>query len=246
MPRHHHQLHLDFHTHGGARRGAGRPPGPRPSVQHRARPHFRSRRPIHITLRLRREVGSLRRRHVYDAFWRAWSQLRAELGLRLVHYSVQYDHIHLIVEADSKSALSRGMQGVSIRTARALNRVLGRRGPVFADRYHAHVLGTPREARNVLVYVLNNRRRHARRRGVELGAGFDPYSSAVWFDGWKEGPLRWPKSVERAPPVAPARTWLLRTGWRRHGALALCEVPGGPAPRPAGKPIPKRTSGRVY
>jgi len=80
-----------------------------------------------------------------------------------------------------------------------------------------------------VVFVLNNRRRHARRRGVELGAGFDPYSSAVWFDGWKEGPLRWPMSVERAPPVAPPRTWLLRTGWRRHGALALCEVPGGPA-----------------
>jgi REP element-mobilizing transposase RayT len=212
-------------------------------VRHRARPHFRSRRPIHITLRLRREVGSLRRRHVYDAFWRAWSQLRAELGLRLVHYSVQYDHIHLIVEADSKSALSRGMQGVTIRTARALNRVLGRRGPVFADRYHAHALATPREVRNALVYVINNRRRHARQRGVELGAGFDPYSSAVWFDGWKEGPLRWPKSVQRAPPVRPARTWLLRTGWRRHGALALCEVPGGPARRRAGKRIPEANSG---
>jgi hypothetical protein len=121
-----------------------------------------------------------------------------------------------------------------------LNQVLGRRGPVFADRYHARALGTPREARNALVYVLQNRRSHARRRGVELAAGFDPYSSAVWFDGWKEGRLRWPISVERAPPVAPARTWLLTTGWRRYGAIALGEVPVGPAhavARRAGKRI---------
>ena len=192
-------------------------------MRHRQRPELSARHPVHITLRLRRELGSLRRRQVYTAIWSAWSRLSAELGLRLVHFSIQYDHIHLIVEVEGKDSLSRGMQGLSIRTARALNRTLRRSGRVFADRYHARALTSPREVRNALVYVLNNRAHHTR---TELAQGFDPYSSAVWFEGWKEGPQRWPKPVPRAPPVMPPRTWLLTNGWRRLPAPSLREVPG--------------------
>jgi REP element-mobilizing transposase RayT len=221
------QLPLEYRTHGGKREGAGRPRGPRPNVRHRRRPALAPRHPIHVTLRLRRELGSLRRRTVYSAFWSAWVRLRRELGLRLVHYSIQHDHIHLIVEIDDRASLSRGMQGLAIRTARALNRTLRRSGRVFADRFHARALTTPREVRNALVYVLNNKRHHAHDRGVQLGPGFDPYSSAVWFAGWKEGPQRWPKPIPRPPPVVPATTWLLRSGWARHAAPSFGEIPGG-------------------
>ena len=227
------QLPLTFRTHGGRRPGAGRPAGPRPNVRHRARPELSRRHPVHVTLRLRRELGSLRRRHCYSALWTAWSQVSSELGLRLVHYSVQYDHIHLIVEIESKMALSRGMQGVMIRMARALNRVLGRRGAVFSDRYHARALRTPREIKNALVHVLNNRLHHTRER--VLRAGFDPYSSAVWFEGWREGVQHWPKASARPPPVVAPRTWLLAKSWTLHSAPSLTDVPGSPrAPnRPA-------------
>jgi REP element-mobilizing transposase RayT len=224
------QLPLTLRTHGGRRRGAGRPAGPRPNVRHRARPELFSRHPVHVTLRLRRELGSLRRRNTYSALWKAWSQVSSELGLRLVHYSVQFDHIHLIVEIASKMGLSRGMQGLMIRMARALNRVLGRRGAVFSDRYHARALGTPREIKNALVYVLNNRLHHTRvptRRAV-----FDPYSSAVWFEGWREGLQSWPKAEARPPPVVAPSTWLLAQSWKRHPAPSLTDVPGSARARP--------------
>jgi len=222
------QLAFAFRTRGGARSGAGRKPkGARAGVPHRVRERLAARHPVHVTLRLRHELGSLRSRLAYRALWSAWAAVRPALGLRLVHYSVQHDHVHLIVEVLGTTALSRGMQGLCIRMAKALNRALRRRGSVFMDRYHAHVLRTPREVRNALIYVINNHRHHAAQRGVELGPGFDVFSSAVWFDGWLEGRQRWPKPATGPPPVSPAQTWLLAVGHRRYPPPALAEVPGG-------------------
>ena len=221
------QLGFSFRTRGGFRRGAGRKPkGARAGVPHRVREPLAGRHPVHVTLRLRRELGSLRSRLAYRAFWAAWAAVRPGLGLRLVHYSVQHDHVHLIVEVQGTPALSRGMQGLCIRMARALNRALGRRGSVFTDRYHAHALRTLREVRNALVYVINNHRHHAAERGVVLGPGFDVFSSAVWFDAWREGLQRWPKPETGPPPVSPAQTWLLTVGHRRYPAPSITDVPG--------------------
>jgi len=101
---------------------------------------------------------------------------------RVVHYSLQSNHVHLVVEAAHRAALARGMVAVGSRLARAVNRVFGRRGPVLADRYHLRVLKTPREVRNALRYVLLNARRHASRLSGKVL--LDPASSARWFDGW--------------------------------------------------------------
>jgi hypothetical protein len=95
---------------------------------------------------------------------------------------LQANHAHLLVEADDRSALARGMIAVGARLARAVNRVFRRSGPVLADRYHVRALKTPREVRNALRYVLLNARHHASRL---MGGVFDPASSARWFDGWK-------------------------------------------------------------
>jgi hypothetical protein len=140
---------------------------------------------------------------------------------RLVHYSIQGNHAHLIVEADDEAALGRGMKALGARLARAVNRVFGRIGPVLADRYHAHVLHTPREVRNALAYVLMNARHHAARAGRTLSraAGLDPASSARWFAGWHRPMALAEPSSRAAPPVAKARTWLLANGWMRGGGL---------------------------
>ncbi|WP_394831324.1 transposase [Pendulispora rubella] len=149
---------------------------------------------------------------------------RAEF--RVVQFSVQYDHIHLIVEGHDKESLSRGMRGLSIRLARAINRGLLRRGPVWKGRYHAHPLTRPREVRNALLYVLMNHRKHG-----ASPAWLDPRSSAVWFDGWRRDALFEPALRDLdwvaglTPPVRPARTWLVREGWRRHGLLGIDEGP---------------------
>ncbi|HSQ63983.1 MAG TPA: transposase [Polyangiaceae bacterium] len=141
-------------------------------------------------------------------------------AFRVLHFSVQRDHLHLIVEAQDGSTLARGMQGLGVRVARTVNRLLRARGPVFRERFHSHELRTPREVRNALVYVLMNFKKHARMHGDELG--IDAFSSAPWFDGFREaiGP---PREVER--PVVAARTWLGSAGWRRRALVSLDELP---------------------
>jgi REP element-mobilizing transposase RayT len=230
------QLPLSFRQHGGRRAGAGRKPGPgRGNVRHRARAKLASRFPVLVTLRAERGVGNLRRKRAFRPIERAFGDVAvaAEAGapFRVVHYSVQRDHIHLLVEAKGRTALSRGMQGLGIRVAKALNGALGRRrGRVWADRYHDRVLRTPREVRHALAYTLQNARKHgvapprASRRWV------DPCSSAAWFDGWR-GPIVVPPGAARSratgPPVASPHTWLLRVGWRRHGLLVPWRGAGG-------------------
>ena len=73
-------------------------------------------------------------------------------GFRVCHYSIQRDHLHLLVESDGKEALGREMKSIAARLARAVNRVFGRRGPVLFGRYHLRALRTPREVRNALAY----------------------------------------------------------------------------------------------
>jgi hypothetical protein len=153
-------------------------------------------------------------------------------GFRLVHYSLQGTHAHLIVEAQDRDALGRGMKAIGARLARAVNRIAGRTGPVLADRYHSRLLPTPREVHGALRYVLLNARHHASKAGATLGARvrLDPASSARWFDGWKRGAPSSHHDARAAaadqPPVARARTWLLAVGWRRHGLLDPAAVPG--------------------
>jgi hypothetical protein len=139
----------------------------------------------------------------------------------------------MIVEAASTFDLASGMKALGSRLARAVNRVFARRGAVLSDRYHAHVLRTPREVRNALAYVLLNARRHAGklgRRPSRRGVVIDPASSGRWFEGWRTPVVR---GASDPPAVAAALTWLLRIGWRRAGLIEPREVPGGVAASPA-------------
>jgi REP element-mobilizing transposase RayT len=145
---------------------------------------------------------------------------------RLVHYTIQTNHVHMIVEAASALDLASGMKSLGSRLARAANRVFGRRGRALADRFHLHVLRTPREVRNAIAYVLLNARRHAAKLGGPLWetVRIDPASSGRWFEGWRTIPSN--SVMLDRPAVATARTWLLRIGWRRAGLIDPQEVPG--------------------
>ena len=149
---------------------------------------------------------------------------------RLVHYSIQNDHLHLVVEADDRRALSRGMKGLLVRAARALNRLWRRRGPVFGDRYHLHVLRSPREAHHALAYVLNNARKHVRHIGHV--AYSDVTSSGESFDGWTEPVTMYRSLGDDTEPWTQVRawTWLARVGWRKRGLISPFAVPGGKPP----------------
>ncbi len=143
----------------------------------------------------------------------------ARTAFRLVHYSLQDNHAHLLVEARDRDALGRGMKAIAARLARAVNRVAGRRGPVLKDRYHHRVLPTPREVHRALRYVLLNAQRHSKTPRFAGTVTFDPSSSARWFDGWKRGSASSKAGSAERPAVARARTWLLAVGWRRYGLL---------------------------
>jgi hypothetical protein len=148
---------------------------------------------------------------------------------RLVHYSFQSNHVHIIVEAASAFDLASGMKAIGSRLARAVNRAFARHGAVLADRYHVRALRTPREVRNALAYVLLNARRHAAKVGRRLSTRdpmVDPASSGRWFEGWRTPAAR---ATSDPPAVAAALTWLLRIGWRRAGLTEPWEIPGGVA-----------------
>src|SRR5262249_55437011 len=183
------------------------------NVPHRRRPDHAPNHPVHVTLRVRHDVPRLRHRKLYAALRAGFRGGRDRFGFRLIHYSVRSKHIQLICEAEDRRALTRGMQGLNIRLAKRLNRAMGRRGPVFADRYSARDVKTPRETRLALRRVLVY---HARHR--VSAAGPDGYSSGVAFDGWKY-PVRDMRLLGSADAttVVPPRTWLLTVGWRVFG-----------------------------
>ena len=214
--------------------GPGRTPTRKGTwVKHRARPWHDKNHPVHVTLKVRRGIPNLRAHRVSKVIGeglrlaatsgRAKKRARRET-FRVIHFSIQPNHLHLIVEATSKTALARGMQGLASGLARRVNRELRRRGSLFADRYHAHALASPTEVRNAIVYVLKNFEKHPEPipdRGTEPQHGIDPVSSARWFAGWAE-PMAPPL---RPAPVAEALTWLLRAGWKRSGLIHRHEHP---------------------
>ena len=216
------------HTWGGRRAGAGRKPATqgRPGPRHRRRTEHDRRHPVHVTLRARPAVPPLRSNAAFAALTQSLAR-SSRRSFRVTQFSVQTDHIHLIAEADSATALSRGVQGLAVRAARAVNRAHHRRGPLWIHRYHAHALRTPREVRHALVYVLLNFRKHLR-----AAPGIDPRSSGPWFDGWTHVP----DVPLTAPPVVSPRTWLASQGWRRAGGAIDCgEAPAGMSRRAATK-----------
>ena len=204
---------------GGRRKGAGpKPKSGRAGVRHSRRVHFAEELPAHVTLKLREGLPTLRKPREYQVILGAFLAASERDDFRVVHHSVQGDHMHLIVEADGRRALSLGMQGLGIRIARRLNRLWQRTGKVFADRYHDRILRSPREVIRVLNYVLNNARKH----GWSY-AGVDGYCSGRWFAGVR-------KALRRlVPEQLRPKTWLLAESWRRF-------FPFAPSPPAASSP----------
>jgi REP element-mobilizing transposase RayT len=181
------QLDLEFRPWGGRRRGAGRPQiHRRCSEAHRTREVFPARSPVHVTLRVVDGIGTLRCVTAYHAIRTAMEAIHGREGFRVVHASIQHDHLHLLNEADDRMALGRGMQALQISIAHHLKATLPYRheGRVFIDRYHPEIIDTPTQAHHALAYVLLNWRKHDQDRGVAWR--LDPYSSAISFTGFAE------------------------------------------------------------
>ena len=221
---------------GGKRTGAGRPRAlGRRRNWVRVRAALSKNTPVHVTLRVVKAVGGLRRRRGYHAIRKAIQTTWRRSDFRVVHVSIQREHIHLICEADDKLALGRGMKALQVSAAHHLNAAVSldrgervsRKGTVFPERYFVQPLKTPRQVRNAIAYVLNNWRRHREDlEGTFHSAQLDPYASGVLFDGWdRPYPFIPPETFVPLGTVRP-QTWLLEHGWRRHSAIDPREVPG--------------------
>jgi REP element-mobilizing transposase RayT len=233
---------LLFQKRGGKRRRRGRKRSAwRAGSGHRKRPELKARHPVHVVLRAIAAIGSLRRRSTYKAIREATLTTARREDFRIVHVSIQRNHVHLLVEADGKRALAAGMQGFQISAAKHLNAAISkgkpgprRRGAVFPDRYHAEVITSPRQARHALRYVLCNWRKHEEdQRSPMSDWKIDWFSTAAMFPGWaeyapyEEEPFLWrgPQTYDPLVVYQP-RTWLLRDGWRKAGpAISTREVP---------------------
>lgn len=231
------QVPLSFSKRGGARLGAGRPRKKDGGPSHRTRPQLSGREPVHVSIRLCDDVLRLRSRRCFSIVCAALAATCNREGFRVVGCSVQDSHLHLLIEAASADSLSRGMQALQIRVAKGLNKLMGRKGKVFRERYFPHVLATPEEVRRAQAYVFGNRANHLARRGRRLVAGFRDRYTLGHFGATTALPSGGP------PLVVEPRTWLLRNGWRRArsgsspdtGAVLdpRCETrPPGPAPLP--------------
>jgi putative transposase len=207
------QLAFRLPTWGGKRRGAGRKPkGKNAAVSRLRREEFPARHPVHVTLRTLFGVGYLRGWKLFQAIQGAIRESQERFGMRVVHFSVQGNHLHLVVEAEDERALARGMQALGVRIAKALNRLMGRKGAVFADHYHARILRSPTQVANALAYVLLNFLHHFPEEARRFpGDARDPFSSA-----WRE--------QGTDPHVVAARTWLLSVGWRFRSAEVLLRI----------------------
>ncbi len=200
----------------------------RPQVLHREREKISGNCPVHVTFRVRKDVPSLRTKRLVREFRRSLAKACERGRFRVVHYSIQRNHVHLLVEAQGKDALASGMKSVGARFARAVNRVFGRSGPVLEGRFHHHVLRRPREVRNALAYVLLNVRKHR----TQSGRGAPPVrldeaSSGRWFDGHPSD-----LAAERPIPLlstAPGRSARPELAARDRVAEAWAHRSGGGA-----------------
>lgn len=157
--------------------GLGRPKKKNRRVEHRARAEIASNTAVHVTVRVKGRVPNLRKRRRFNVIKTAFVRFAVLDGFRLVHFAVLSNHMHFVVEADSRLQLAKGMQKLLHSISRRLNalcvmesgggkvrgayRLLnGWIGKLFEDRYHAHVLASPTEMTRTIRYVLGNAAHH--------------------------------------------------------------------------------------
>jgi REP element-mobilizing transposase RayT len=195
-----HTKHEIIRGRGGRRPGAGRPRIHDPGREHRRRPSVSPKIPVHVTLRMTERTWNLRSERSFRVIERALFAVSQAPSARIVHFSVQGNHMHMLIEADDRRALSSCMRSLGIRLGRGLNAMMRGGGRVVAHRYHARALRTPTEVYRALGYVRHNAAVHAARRNRP--------STRAWVDRFSsDAPLAF------VPPTATS--WLLDRGWRR-------------------------------
>jgi putative transposase len=206
----------------GYRRGAGRPNRSQ-TVNHMRRPRVDFSKPLHITQKLKSGIPSLRRKD-FERLFHGSLQGAKEAGLHVIQYSLQHDHIHMVVEVANNKKLRAGMYSLASSFARALQKKMGLTGGIFKGSFHMVVITSPTQMKRVLTYVLLNYCKHSK-----MLEHLDPFSSGRFFVKWREllGRKRWNPVLEweiqgeredaAVIGLSPPQSWLARQGWLRAG-----------------------------
>ncbi len=218
------QISMDLFSHGGARKGAGKKKTDKGMQNHTARPVISCKTPLHINIKLHKNLPNMRTKKLFKVVKRAIHRAQIR-GFRINQFAILKNHIHLIVEANDNKEMGKAMQALTISLAKSINGMCKRKGKVFVDRYHLHILKTPNEVKQALIYLFKNAARHYRLKNI-----FDPYSSLVVFNHREKlldlhGFLV-PKFLssfnqicdhfdEIAKMIDPPRSWLLKFGWMK-------------------------------
>jgi REP element-mobilizing transposase RayT len=197
-------------------------------VPHVTRAPQNRHEPLHVTVRLVAGLPRMRHRRGYQIVRRAVALANRFDGARICEISIQQNHLHLMVEANERAALTRTMRSFGITVAKQLNARCGRRGRVLDDRYHVVTLHTPAQVRAALLYVLGNWRKHGEDQDL-VPRMTDRFSSGPYFRGWTEPiDVSTPPFPDDGPlPLRAAGSYLLRVGWKEHGLISPWERPAG-------------------
>ncbi|MDD4973652.1 MAG: transposase [Bacteriovorax sp.] len=128
-------------------------------MRHTSRPHLSKACSLHLTVKIKKIKAELKNKSVLSILKRAILNARKQ-GLKVIHYSLEYDHVHLLIEADNNHILSKGMQSFGVTISKAINRMRKLKGGVYKHRYHFRKISSPRQLKNVLNYIFNNGIKH--------------------------------------------------------------------------------------
>lgn len=167
-----------FAVRGGRRPNAGRKPlGKRSGVPHRSRERFERLTPLHVTMRMAKHVWNLRSWRSFRKIELALKRAKERFETRIIHFSIQGNHVHFIIECADTTSLHRAMKGLAVRIARKMNDLMGRKGRVIGDRYHSRVLQSERAAKIAIRYVRDNHVKHKTTIPGSWKLDSDPFSS---------------------------------------------------------------------
>ncbi|MEI8348179.1 MAG: transposase [Pseudomonadota bacterium] len=143
-------------------------------VPHRLREEIPKKKPVHVVWHLNPHVPPCRRKNILLIFKKAVLKGRL-MGLKVIHFSLMNNHLHLLIETENKKALAKALQSFAISFTKRLKNFNGlKKTPIFKERYFCHILKSLREVKHAIHYILMN--------GKKAGLSrydIDPYSSAI-------------------------------------------------------------------
>lgn len=159
-------------------KGAGRPAIHDRGIRHIARDEIKKLTPLHLTIKIEKDKAGLKNKFILKSLHSSIKKAR-KIGLKIIHYTLEYDHVHLLVETDNKTALARGMQSFGISFSKSINKIKKAQGKVFKTRYHYRKLKTPAEVKNVFNYIFGNSLKH--KKAISI---VSPYNSLMAIDNF--------------------------------------------------------------